>query len=169
MSVTDVEAREYVTDVRRATVESIEERLYELEARIAQHASGPIRIPAPGSPLRDLWREITESCGRWIVHFQVDGRRLFSRSGSDGLDAYLERYDPGSVNNNAAVDVFAADMNAVVELRRQRGAIMRDGLPSALTVARDEYEYAALYGALDAAVAAVVELDQDNEWCEDYC
>ena len=166
-------ARDYVLAVRRAAVGELEERLYVLEGRIAQHASGPVRIPGPGHPMRDQWVELVETCGRWVVNFTVDGRRLFTRDGSDGLDTFLERYDPGAVNTNAAVTVLAGDVAAVLELRAQRGAVMRDGLADPRSVAVDVYEVAALGGSFDDAVHAVREVEEErvlaDHWAElDY-
>lgn len=171
--ISETAAREYVTSVRRAAVGDIEERLYVLEGRVAQNRSGPIRIPAQRSGMRDAWVELTEACGRWIANFTCDGDRLFTRDGSDGLDTYLERYDPGSPNVNAAVQAFAKDLNAVLELRRQRGAVIRDGIPDPQSVASDPYEIAALYGPYEDAVVAVRELEEatilEGHWAElDY-
>jgi hypothetical protein len=173
VGISEEAARDYVAGVRRAAVGELEERLYVLEGRVAQHVQGAIRIPGPGHPMADQWRELLEACGRWVVNFTVDGRRLFTRDGSDGLDTYLERYDPGAVNVNAAAAVFAHDVAAVLELRRQRGAVMRDGLPDPRSIAVDQYELAALAGPFDDAVHTVREVEEErilaDHWAElDY-
>ena len=150
-------ADQYVRQVRKLAVAEIESRLYDIEGRIASHLNGPIQIPR--SAMRDYWRELIESCGRFVVNLKIDGDRVFTRGDGEGFDCFLERYDPVDRNVNTAIKVFAADVNAVLELREQRGAIMRDGMDDPRAVAQDQYEEAALSGCLVQAILAVLDLE----------
>lgn len=162
IGMTEAEAETYVRDVRRGVLAELEERIYGLEGRIASHAQGPVVIPDESSPMRDHWDALRERAGRWIGNFQVEGFRLFT-SGKDGdsLDAFLERYDPGSVNSNDACEMLAADLASVIELRRQRVATIRDGVPDAKMLADDPWQLAAMSGPIADAVLAVREVDEE--------
>lgn len=163
----------YVEQVRRAAVVRIEERLEDLEGKLARCMSGPIEIPREGSPMVDAWGAIRHTLGTYACNFTVRGERMFvkSRRGRpvgglgaaaaglgvlvDTLDAYLDRWDPGSVNVNDALEALCADLGAVRDLRGQRGAIMRDGVDDPRAIAENDLELVALAGPiLDAAASA---------------
>lgn len=167
VGITQEAATDYVRNVRRAAAGEIEETLYVLEGKIAQHLSGPIAIPRAGDPLEDEWGEIKRTLGRWAGNFTVDGRRMFAAGGSDGLDAYLDRYAPGA-GNREALQGLCQDLAAVALLRDQRGAVMRDGLPDPETIAVDPYELEALKGPFDEAVIAVRELEESTILAEHW-
>lgn len=181
MSVVELEehaALAYVQQVRRTAVARIEERLEDLEGKLAAHLSGPIEIPRAGSPMVDAWGAIVHELGRYACNFTVRGERMFVKShrgGSvggfdvgasravlvDTLDAFLDRLDPGSVNTNDALEGLCADLAAIRDLRAQRGAIMRDGVDDPRAFAGDELELAALTGPVGDAVAEVVVVDAE--------
>lgn len=162
MTFTEVEAREFVTDARRAFAELIADDLYLLEGSLAACMEGPIRIPGPRSPLADEWSAVKATLGRYAHLFTVDGQRMFTVDGRDSLDAYLTRRDPGSVNLNDALVSLCADLAAVRDLRGRRGAILRDGVDSPRTVAGSEVEAIALTGPISDAVAELVGLHLDE-------
>lgn len=173
--MSELEAVDYVRDVRRRIVDDIAARLEDLEGKVARCMSGPIEIPRQGSPMSDAWAELRNGLGSYVSTFTIRGDRLFVRSRRgragafgpsvgvlvDTLDAYLERCDPGSPNVNDALRDFVADLVAIRELRGQRGAIMRDGADDPSLLAGDVLELAALTGPFEEAVSFVLEVESD--------
>jgi hypothetical protein len=176
--MSDAEAARYVRDVRAKVRDTMRERRYELENRVAQ-AGGtglPIQIPARDSAMWDAYQEIQQAIQREAGGGKTGFRNprfavgtggvkggteaLFAKGRGAGLDEVLSRYGDVAGDQNAALEALINDIRLVQEWKASEGSVIKYGIEGRVG---EEYttnpvESAALaHGEVPQAIAAMRE------------